>query len=231
MTTPPRDDRARSRGPLLFAVAVALAIVVALVVVLARSDHRRTGQSGADLGVGLFVPGASRLCQPGQDMVAGTRFLLFFAKSSAAGGGPLVVTVRDAGGRVLSRGTARPRVYGPEPQAGGVILSRELPELSNATVCIANAGSRQVAIWGRASGESGTRLAGPGGVKDVHAVLRLEYRSGERRSWWSVAPDVARRASLVKATFFGAWAFWVAMVALLAICLGSVLYAGRALRA
>jgi hypothetical protein len=222
--------RPRARGLTLFAVAVVVAILVAIAIVLSHSANRRTGLSAAQLDVGFFLPPGRSFCQPDQEMSAGTGYLTFYAKSSAAGAGPLRVTVRDAAGRVLAGATAPPRRYGPQARAVPNTLSARLPALSRATVCIANAGPSQVAIWGGNSRTSRTELVGPGGRRSAHAVLRLDYFSAARRSWWSLAPDVEQRFGLVKATFFGAWTFWVAIVALLVVCLGSVLYAGRALR-
>jgi hypothetical protein len=60
------------------------------------------------------------------------------------------------------------------------------------------------------------------GLLGEPTVVRLEWHLPGRDSWLGFAPTLAERAGLVKASFIGSWAMWVALALVLAAGGGGV---------
>lgn len=213
------------RAQLVAAAVGAVAILVALGALLVRSNHRLTRTADSPFGVPVHVDGGARVCQPREMVPAGTGFVVYHPRSHVVAG-PLRVVLQDRTGRVLSTSLTPAAQYGPGPGYARVGPVRS--DLSDARLCIENAGKTRVEIYGGVSAKPRAELPKQHQYSR-RIMLRLDYYTAEKKSWLALSPRVADRYSLVKATFFGAWTFWLAMAVLAAICLGSVLYAGREL--
>jgi hypothetical protein len=213
------------RAPLLAAAVGAVAIVLALGLLLVGSNHRLTSTASSPYGVPVHVDPGARVCQPRERVPAGTGYVLYHPTSHAVAG-PLRVVLQDRAGRVLSTSLTPAARYGPGPGYARVGPVRS--ELTDARLCIVNAGKRSVDIHGGLSAKPRAEL--PKQPQYSRRIqLRLDYYTAAKKSWLALSPQVADRYSLAKATFFGAWTFWLCMALLAAVCLGSVLYAGREL--
>jgi hypothetical protein len=214
------------RAPLVAAAAGAVLILVALAALLVDSNHRVTSSADSPFGIPVHVDPGARVCQPRERLPAGTGFVLYHPVSKGALAGPLRVVLQDRTGRVLSTSLTPAGRYGPGP--GYARVGPVKSDLSDARLCIVNAGKVRVDIKGGLSATPRAELPKQRQYSQ-RIQLRLDYYTAAKKSWLSLSPQVADRYGLVKATFFGAWTFWLAMAALLAVCLGSVLYAGREL--
>jgi len=188
--------------------ATAAALVVALLVIVLSSSERRLADTNArvvDSGVQLRLLVGKRRCQR-QDVPADAAAVRVFAHPFVFRSGPLEVTVAK-NGRSLTRGRAPapspdgPVVVGLEPALGAEVL--------DARVCIANRGSTPVELDGNVTPPGGSSLARlfvgqPLAPDDVRVDV---LRSGSE-PWWSLAPVLAQRLALRKASFFGAWTMW-----------------------
>jgi len=52
--------------------------------------------------------------------------------------------------------------------------------------------------------------------------IRLEWHMAGRQSWVSLAPVIARRTSYERASFVGAWTFWLLVAIMAAAAFGGV---------
>jgi hypothetical protein len=142
-------------------------------------------------------------------------------------GPPLTLLVRDtSSGRELSAG----RLAGGYPDNFGqtIELTREVPE-GPLAVCVRNAGSGPVALYGNAGQAaylSTLRLDG----RDVGLDAQMIFRRDEPVSVLSLTGDMFERASLFKPSWVGAWTFWVlgvGIVLLVPLLIGLSLRAAR----
>jgi hypothetical protein len=212
----------------LYAVAAAATAVllIALAVDLLHASHHRTGANGRIRSTVVNMPPGGRLCQPNQLVEAGTGRVRFFAHGVTPVTGPLDVTI-DSGGRVVSRGVVR-AVPPAGPQQLLVATVQPVPRrLTAATVCIVNRGAG-MQIFGEATTQPGATASQPAAAQpSPYVIVNLDFQRADEASWLSFAPTVADRYGLVKATFFGAWTFWVAMIALLALAIGTIWWVAR----
>jgi len=138
-------------------------------------------------------------------------------------GQPLIVAVRSAGsGRLLGRGRV-PAGYRdlaqPVAGVGKVGAGRRI------AVCVRNAGTRKVALYGNAEAAAQPSQAISRG-RDLGTDLTLVFLAAERRSMLTLLPQVFERASVFRPEWVGAWVFWLLTAATL---LGVPLLLARAL--
>jgi len=182
-------------------------VVALLVTVLFSSDRRLASTNARALksDVQLRILAGERRCQR-QDVPADAAAMRLFADPFVFRSGPLEVTVvKD--GRLLTRG----RTPAPSPE-GAVVLSLEPAledEAPGARVCVANGGVTPIELDGNHdSFISDLALGQVNSTGDV----RVDFLRQGSESWWSVAPAVADRLGLRKASFFGAWTMWAVFV-------------------
>ena len=201
-------------------------LLVVLALVLSQSGHHRTGTTGQPRAVAPAIPPKREICQVGQDVAAGTGGVGFHAERE---GGPLAVAVKDASGVVVARGSIPPGSFAPVNRT--VIKVPEIRQtLRGATVCIQNLGSGTPLVYGERVGPGAPAAVLPADVEQPAGMimLRIDYLEPRTRSWWSFAPEMADRFGLAKARSFGAWTFWAEMAGLLALAIGTIWYAARA---
>ena len=131
-------------------------------------------------------------------------------------GTPLRVTVRE-GRRTIASG----RLAGgyADVSQPAVSLDRAVGAGRSVSVCIANAGTRRVALYGgpaAAKTRSRVTVAGKGRPQD----LSLVFLRDSPRSAWASLPAMFRRAAVFSAAWAGPWAFWLAAVAALLVLPG-----------
>jgi 4-amino-4-deoxy-L-arabinose transferase-like glycosyltransferase len=162
---------------------------------------------------------SSSLCQPGETVPAGTTAIRFTVKALI--GPPLTVRV-FAGGRLLTSGVRSPGWTG-----GAVIVpvGRVGETVVGARVCLAfPLHDERVTMTGAPSPAAQAAVAGNGQALPGRIVI--EYLSPGARSWWSLAPTIARRLGLGRA-----WAgTWNALLALLLMAAALALTVWRVLR-
>lgn len=200
------------RAALWFALLAALG--VAALVLAGASDQRRTAFSvgvPAAYPIATLEPGR-RLCQGPFQAPAGFASVQLFFQEPAGPGTRLRVSAVSPSGSALAGGTLSVRSVGAaSPNVG---LSRTVPPGSPLSVCIDNAGSEAVTLLGApAQSGSGVLTSGGRSLKAATAMVMLSPRS---RSLLSSLPTVFRRAALFRPSWFGAWTFWLLLVALAA---------------
>jgi hypothetical protein len=222
------------RRPSLRVVAAAATAGLLLVLVwsLSKSGHHRTGSNGVPAVAPVTLPGSGELCQGDEYLPPGTGRLRFVPRAEGGEVGPFEVRLLGKDGAVLRRDEVPARDFD-----GSGAAAADFDEIGSgvlgATVCIRNAGGEETGVIGEpVPGPPGSarRVPGPNPAPPPWIRMRLDYASGESETWWSFAGTVAERFGLVKATFFGAWTFWVAFAALLALAVGTIWWAARELR-
>jgi hypothetical protein len=211
------------------AAAATALLLVALVVVLSQSRHHGTGTNGAAPNALKPLPAGKTLCQPRERMEAGTARVGFrpFERGPEV---PFKVSVPDPqGGPPLAGGSVPPRHY-EKGEDAVARLSRTIGPVADVTVCVTNDGDRDTMLYGQGVGRADSSDYQPiGGFPEPWVRIRLDYSQRSERSWWSFAPTAAERYGLIKATFLGSWTMWVVLAALLALALGAIWYAARAM--
>jgi hypothetical protein len=190
-------------------VALGAAVVLGLLmIVLSDSQQRLAGTNTrvqASGGTLRFAAGKRR-CQR-QDAPAGAASVRFYAQPFVLTGGPLDVTLFE-GGRLLTKGVVLvARADVPAVAKLDRPLKREVPGLR---LCIANSGLTPIDLRGDRTSPADTFIntGGQGTPDDV----RVDFLRPGSESWWDVAPAVARRFGLEKASFFGSWTMWAVFV-------------------
>ena len=192
--------------------AIAATLVVALLVIVLSSSERRLADTNArvsESGVQLRLLVGKRRCQR-QDVPADAAAVRLFADPFVFTGGPLEVTV-EKDGRAVTRGRV-PSTSGEGPVEFTLEPAIE-DEAPGARVCIANRGVTPIELDGNQTPPGGSSLnvlfAGQQLLPDD---IRIDFLRRGSESWWSVAPAVADRFGLRKASFFGAWTMWAVFV-------------------
>jgi hypothetical protein len=166
---------------------------------------------------GVAIDPGRRACQAGETVPPGAAALRISVSSAGKAAGPLEVTVTQ-GGRVRTSGRG---AVGVVDSAVEIPLTTLRAGAAPATVCVANVGSRRVAILGQ-------RVPGPpfatvsGERRAQRNAMRLEWFGPGRQTRAGEVGRVADRYGLFKPSFFGAWTFWVALAVLLAISVAAV---------
>lgn len=189
-----------------------LLLVLVLLVGQLLGDERRLASTNSQVvvsGVALTVNPGKPLCQdqyvPGD--AAGVR--LYAAPKWVRTGGPVEVTIaRD--GRGVGRAVA------PAFADGGPVdmeLVRGLErEVRLARVCIVNRGPTPLQVAGNRT----PVLYSPSNPLGqlLGDVARIDFLRPGSESWIDLAPRVATRFGLGKASVFGSWTLWAVLGAL-----------------
>lgn len=220
------------RRPLrIAAMAAAAALALLLIVILSQSSHHRTSSNAAPPVTAAPLPAGGELCQGAEFLPRETGRITLYPVEEGGAVGPLTVTVRSAEDSVLDSARVARRDYGSDATAAAEFEPlRE--QAVGAVVCIRNEGDEDTALRGDAHpGQGGAALltGGPNPGPPPYVRMRFEYELRDATTWWSFAPEIAERFGLVKTTFFGTWTFWVTIAALLAVAIGTLAYAARAL--
>ncbi|MEA2448421.1 MAG: hypothetical protein QOG63_353 [Thermoleophilaceae bacterium] len=210
------------------AAAATAAILVALVVVLSHSSHHGTGTNGANMNALKPLPAGTTLCQPAERLEAGTGRVRFRPVEGAPAGPFELRILPPGGGRPLATGSVPEHTYSKGEFAFARVGIQRSP-VQGATVCVRNAGSADSQLYGLLVGRGDAAQYEPGALLPEPWVrIRLDYSEAGERTWWSIAPDVAERFGLFKASFLGSWTMWVVLAAALGLALGTTWYAARA---
>lgn len=196
-------------------VALGAAVVLGLLVtVLSDSQPRLAGTNARvrESGVDLRIASGRRRCQL-QDGPSGAQSVRFYTKpfTPTVTGGPLDVTLSKHGW-VLSKGV----VFVARPDVPAVAtLDRPLTrEVVGLRLCIANGGPTPVDMRGNVTPPADTFINTGG--RTTPDDVRVDFLRRGDESWWALAPTIARRFFLEKASFFGPWTLW-AVFALIAL--------------
>jgi len=191
--------------------AIALAGVVALLIVAATSSRTLS----FTLGVASVAPVAelrpgAEVCQ--RPIPVGGAFdeVELHVGTFGRAGQPLELTVRDAdGGAELGSGEL-PAGYADNSRP--LVTVGEVPGDGSIAVCVRNAGSRRVALYGgpdAAARSSSAELDG----RPARADLDLVFRTADERSALALLPDMLARASLFRGGWIGPWLYWLLLAA------------------
>jgi hypothetical protein len=214
------------RRPVVVLIAVCAAAVLALALTGLTTRERRAFTLGvASAGPVLTLQPGQEVCQvpiaipdhdAGFDRVAfvlGTRSL------------PVDVTVAALTGAVVGRGRLQ---AGHAGGAQSVAVGR-VTTTKPLRVCLRDAGTGRLVFYGNGDAASRTSTAAIDG-KPVHTDISLVFERAEPRSALSLVPAFFARVSLWRATWVGAWTYWLlgavvlfAVPALLAFTLRSAL--------
>ena len=211
-----------SRRPTVIASGIATVLAVAALLVAAASDHRATAFTlnvANNAPVASLVRGAS-LCQ-GPIPVTGTfSSLMLWARPAHR----LEVVVRSmrGGTRLAAR---RVRTAPALDGAVTVTFARAIPRGALIRVCLRNLGRRRLAVEGGVPdpGSGALTIGAPrrprrglrGSAPRPARAIALLFLRPHPPTLLSLLPTVFARASLFKASWVGAWTFWVLAVALL----------------
>jgi hypothetical protein len=214
------------RSPVVVLLAVCAAAVLALALTgLTTREHRAFTLGVASAGPVVTLQPGQQVCQepiavPDDDaafdrvaFVLGTRSL------------PVDVTVAEPSGRVVGRGRRQDgHAGGAQSVAVGPVTTRE-----SLRVCLRDAGNGRLVVFGNGDAASRTTTAAVDG-KPVHTDISLVFERAEPRSALSLVPAFFERMSLWRASWVGAWTYWLlgaivlaAVPVLLAFALRSVL--------
>ena len=195
--------------------AAGLVVLVLAVVVMVSDPGPRLAATNSQVvvsGAGVTVaPGASH-CQMGQFVPDETaRLRVFAGAEEQAQGEPLLFSIADAAGTVVSQ----QRVEGGYPP-GALELPIRPPDddLANGEVCITNLGNRSMAFAGHvtpANADATQQQGEEGPVSNFQEEVRVDLLRPGQESSWELAPEVARRFSLFKPSFAGPWILWVVL--------------------
>ena len=145
------------------------------------------------------------------------------AGTPGAPGSPLTVSVVTLAGDPIATGHIEGGYAYPTEQSAEVGRVAAGQRIS---VCVANAGTEKVDVYGNAGVAALTSQALLNGRKPLDADLTLVFLHGERRSMLSQLGDVFDRASVFRPGWVGAWTFWLLTAAVL---IGVPLLLARAL--
>jgi hypothetical protein len=215
----------------VLAAVCSVALFAALALSFSKSGHHRTGTNGMPRQVPTVVPAHRQVCQGAELFGPGTARVRFFPGPTRRPVGPFTVALVPIDGGPPHTGRVPARPY---RQSEAAVAS--VPAFANAvggSVCITDAGPKDAAVIGDyAIGPFDAALLQPVAKPPPPPPwtrMHFDYEQRHAKTWWTFAPTIARRYHLVKATFFGAWTFWATLVALLALALGAVWWAARAI--
>ncbi|MBW3548073.1 MAG: hypothetical protein KY452_08085 [Actinobacteria bacterium] len=227
---------ARWSRPALAAAAVTSMIFAALLVAVVTDARPRLAASNARVlasGVALDVPPGQERCEGGQLVPAETGMVRVYAGSESGAREPLRLSIADAdSGEVVTRR----HVDGGYP-LGALDVPVEPPgrDIDNGEVCIENLGTDAMEFAGHRTPLGAAMPAESDPDSDVRVPpvtpaseeIRIDlFRRGEE-SLWALAPEVARRFSLFKPAFAGAWLMWALLAVALVVVSAAALVAAR----
>lgn len=196
------------------ATLTAVACVVAVLGVVVTTVAQRNSEAFT-LGVSAAIPAVE--LKPGEEgcqapivVPPGGAFDRVVLKLGTyeLPGPATALEIRDAAShRLLSKGALAPGYADVTREPTHTVRVGEVPAGRRIEVCVANDGDRRVAVYGNADAASRTTSATLDG-KPTGTDMTLDFRRSPR-SVASMLGDVARRASLFKADWTGAWTFWL----------------------
>ncbi len=175
-----------------------------MLVIVLSSSGRRLADTNARVnvsGVQLRLLAGERRCQT-QDVPSGAGVVRLFSGPFV---GPLEVTIVKDGRPVSSGRAASASAEGPVE----ISLEPLEAEIPDARVCIANRGVAPIELAGNQTPLGGSSISPQFiGERLPTDDVRADFLRRGSESWWSLAPVVADRFGLRKASFFGAWTMW-----------------------
>lgn len=200
-------------------LGVALALVgAAVVATLSRSDERLAGTNLIPQRTyAVVVPPGRTACQRDTPLVDDGAAAQLLVGTYGHPRPPLTVTFASADGDVVAAGRTPPapgQGLATARFAGGAVEGAR-----TVRACVRNDGPHEIALGGAvADPASAARVGGaPSG-----GTIGVRYLRAGRESWWAVAPVVAQRFGLGKASAFGAWTLPLLALALLGLWLAAV---------
>lgn len=138
--------------------------------------------------------------------------------------GPLGVTV-SASARLIARGSSSAGFV--DRQVTVPLAPAATRATSQTSICVSNLGRAQIAVLGERArpGEPSARVSDPR-VPQTNA-MRVQWFRSAATTRISRVGLVAHRYGLVKASFVGAWTFWVALTVLIAASAAAIGLAAR----
>jgi hypothetical protein len=211
--------------------ACALAAIVLLLVVATTSERRAFTLGVEATGPALTLAPNDEVCQQPvaiPDGDAAFDRVAFTLGSVDQPGSPVDVTLKAADGGTIASG----RVAGGYPSSGPTnerVSVGHVTTRSPMRVCLRNAGSAKIAVYGNGDLASRTSTAYLNG-KQLGVDIGLSFERAEPRSALSLLPAFFVRASLWRADWIGGWVYWLlgavvllAVPALMAVALRSAL--------
>jgi hypothetical protein len=192
----------RSRWPLIFAGAVALALVGLLATMTTDKRGLAFTLGVQPQQVAAVLKTEQEVCQRPIDVSADAASVEFEAGTFGRPGPPLRTTVRTDGeswSAVLPGGypdNSRQRV-----RVGGI------EEGNRISVCLRNLGKHPAALYGSGAGAARTSAAFLDG-QELPGALMLVFHRSPSRSMFSLLPTVFERAALFHPGWTETWLFW-----------------------
>jgi hypothetical protein len=188
-----------------------LAVVLAALLALARDERTLAFSNGvAPIEPALELGPGQRACQLGVAVVEPFAAVSPAADTGGAPGPVLGVSVRRSGAR---RSGLAPGGYASrldDPASYPIARVGPVPAGPPVDVCIANGGSRPVALGGTVGNElRDSRLVREGGGAPQTANLHLVFLRERPTSLLTELPRALRRAALFHPPWIGAWTFWL----------------------
>ena len=198
-----------------------------LSVVLLRDDPRLSASNMRVVtsGRALTVNPRKPLCQVSEVPAGTARVRVFAAPRWVSRGGPPAVTITPP------RGAPTRAVGSPFTGDGPVDIELDRPfaeRVERAQVCIVNRGPTPFQVAGNQTPELFSPANLDGQLLEDDARLDF-FRAGEE-SYAELAPELAARFGLGKASIFGGWTLWSVFVALAGIWLCTLSYLWLRLR-
>jgi hypothetical protein len=222
--TPARNEGAPGWVPVAVVAIGLLVLAVGLAVVLLDDEPRAVEPASRSFAATLVVPPFARACESQVEIPARAGRLGLVVSSGGKQGPPLAIEIERAG-RVVTTGR-HPGGYVDSPVS--VRLRDVLGEVRDGRVCITNDGPVRIALLGAPLEREASTLgwideagapAGPPAtvtlagrrLRNEPERIHFEWQFQEEASPLSLADDVSDRFALVKASFFGTAALWVAL--------------------
>jgi hypothetical protein len=181
----------RNRAASVAAAASLLAIAIGCAAVLSQEQRHQLGSNYVrPVGTGIDLRSGVQLCQSGLRLPGGTGGVGLRADTFGRPGPELRLTIRGPGTPAvrgaLAAGWRRGYVVVPIPELAA--------EQRDARVCVEHRGPDAIAIAaGLGIGDDATRDG-----KGAGDPIRLEYVEPERRTWFSVLPEIADRLGVAR---------------------------------
>lgn len=204
-----------------------LLVLVLLVVVLSPAETRLAG-SNAQVrvsGAALSVYPGQRRCQL-QDLPEAAGAVRVFARPLwETETGPIDLIFLE-GKRELGRARIL-SVSSSDAAAEGKLDRPIVEEVVEGRVCVFNRAPTPVEF----AGDRTPVLGGPANLaaQTFDDDVRVDLLRPEAEAWWELAPTVAARFSLSKASFFGSWTFWATLALVGIVWALTLRFLGRAL--
>jgi hypothetical protein len=208
------------KGVIVLVGVCAAAVLVLFVTGLTEHERRA-------FTIGVAVGGVAATLEPGQEACqqpitvpdgdAGFERVSFTLGTFGRPGPAVDVSVHGPGDRVLGRGTLAAGYPDITAAPTHTVAVGHVDARGPLAVCLRNAGTRKVAVYGNGNAASRTSTAFVAG-QPVDTDLSLVFERAEPRSALSLLPAFFERASLWRAGWVGAWTYWLfAAVALILV--------------